>query len=235
MFPKRTPGESRKQRTWTFCKVEPNTVITGWKAGDCVWVETHFVKASKPCKEAMTGGALPCTIDHLKFPLEWTGYFPFYDSIGRPSVAIAKEYSQKLLTSLKLHSPIRVRRGASKTEPVVIEATGSTVKFETTCHDRMTSADLRPWLLTLWKDAELVAWVEDGCGMGDSVPLDIPMPEFAARIPGQIEATGPTLAELKEKRKRSAADEERYQNALALAKFRSRGSPSVNGTHAGGK
>lgn len=157
-FGNRRPERRQGRQTWTYIPIPPGSTFRGWKAGDPTWVQTHYCPTSKPCREAFTDGELPCEVDHLKYRLDETGYFPFYDQCGRPLVCIVREYSAELIHAIRLHAPITITRGSHHSDPIHVAASGSTVGYHSSDPARLRPADIRDWLLTFWKDAELRAW-----------------------------------------------------------------------------
>lgn len=226
-FPKRRPGEKRANKTWTRIDIEPGSEFSGWIAGACVWVETHYVGASKPCREIFTQGVLGCPLEVHRKRLEWTGYQPVYDVSGSPCCVLLKEYNLELLEKFALHEAVRFKKSKRDKAPVEISAFPGIGKFASGALARQEAVKIDEWLLLLWGDEMLTRWVQLGCPSDlRGTPLD-DMAIPGLRAPGEPGDMSHAFDRLKARRNMTndefvkwAAD----QKAAASV-------PSTNGTH----
>lgn len=175
-YPKRQPGERAVESGWTHVKVEPLAKWRAWIAGEVIWVETHHLPPSKPCREAFTDGAVPCQIDHTTRRLEWSGYLPLWDANHKATVIIIREYQRDVVAAVPRGREVLVTKGPATTSAISVLPTGSSVRFHSTNPRKMDNQDIRLWLLTLWKDQTLKDWVA-------TLPA-----ELAATSPGGVAA-----------------------------------------------
>lgn len=153
MFKSADPGGGkRRPASWSHEKLKGGGVVSGWKAGEVVWVWVHYVGRSVPCHHEMTGGDKPCPWCAKRPRVDLVGYLPMYDLSGKPLVVIVQEYSRDILAGIKLHEPVVVRRGKERGDPVCVGADKGRAKYAPSSPARLDPADIRSWLLRLWKD-----------------------------------------------------------------------------------
>lgn len=152
------PRKEKKQATWTIEKLKEGGQFFGWLAGDVRWVWLHFLKQSKPCHYEITNEQLKCPYCPERPRVERRGYMPLYDESGKPVVVVLHEHIQPQVERIGFLQPVRVRRGKGKYDTVIVEPSTWTHKYDPGKSGRHVRADIREWLLTMWKDDVLTAF-----------------------------------------------------------------------------
>lgn len=134
--------------------------VVGFMAGKPVGVFTHYAGATKPCKRLVTGSQLVCPFCEAKHTPVWRGYVPFYDQeYTRRFVLIPEDYYESVCEIPHL-AQIRLSRGKGSREPIVIAPHNWRITPIPAIPERAAEVDLIPFLPRIWKDDELIAWVE---------------------------------------------------------------------------
>lgn len=213
MFEGQKPEKKLDHLRWTTLKLAPGKFIRGWKAGRAYGIRTHFCPYSKPCKTKLTGGQLACQYCTAELRLGFTGYMPILSEEGTKNVIVYGSDIEEQVSSIPYGAPIQVRKGYSKNSPVTVAAKEWTVGKCPWLSGRKCEHDIRPWLLQLWQEPDLVAHF----GL---IPEQIPIMKNDDDVSPQLREQflkGPTISELSKNR--------------IPAKPASNGKPSTNGTH----
>jgi hypothetical protein len=169
MFESQRPDSKAEHLRWRTLRLELGRSVRGWKCGPSVGVKCHFAPYSKPCKKVMTAGVLTCQYCEARMVQGFTGYLPMIDECGQKVVAIyGKDFSESV-AMIVYGSPIRVTKGKFKSAPVVIREDQWTTIPCPWLKALRVEHDIRPWLLQLWKDADLTAFY-------GTAPEPIPVP-----------------------------------------------------------
>jgi hypothetical protein len=203
MFGSRPPQKDRRGRFWNWLNPDLGKSINGWLAGPLVGVETHWKGTTQPCRRYITGGRMRCycSLDHSG--TEWKGYVPIWDENGVQSFAIIGERYFELANTITLFAPVSVTRLRSAGAPVCVKQSAWTENGPPITDGRLKAKDLRPWLLKLWGDKDLIEWLEAHPEvMAEAKPVTLdperfsPMLKAAARraeagndLPATIEET----------------------------------------------
>jgi len=165
VFKSRDPQRGAKLPHWEYLVLDRGAKIRGWLAGPLVGVEVHHVGVSKPCLQLLTEGALPCPWHADGIRLQWLGYVPVYSEFGSQVVVGVKADSKEAVDALPLHTTVRITRAKAYHSPILITPDPWT-ETRPTRPDRLPPADIRPWLLRLWKCPELTAFYEAQAAAG---------------------------------------------------------------------
>ena len=159
MFGKQRPQEGKKADHWTVEKLREPTEFFGWIAGTMVEVNVHTLPPSKPCFWIMTDQDLECPYCRVKPKVDYTGYLPLYREGGAPVVVQIHKRHMPEVHKLKLHQPVKAKRGPGKFDTCIVEPSKWSTVYEPGTSGRHLPADVRPWLMnTLWKEGELIAY-----------------------------------------------------------------------------
>jgi hypothetical protein len=176
MFPQQEPEPSDGQAVgkWDYLKVENGRSAVGYLAGYPSRTYVHHVGNSVPCKRKITKSVLVCPYCEAGKVPEWRGYVPLYSAqYVRLFTIITKDYLESV-EQIPIHSQIRCSRGKNRHDPVVITEEKWSPRPLPLTPERDQEIDLRPFLLRLWKDQELVEWCR-------SLPLTLPLTEEKPR------------------------------------------------------
>lgn len=157
MWERKAPrSEKRAAPSWTWTHLRGGGVITGHLAGPTEWIVVHWIRRSIPCYSDVTNKRLACPHCRPGVRTSDLGYVPVYRDDGRPIVVGIPAYNADGLRGVEPGMPVKVYRGKDRGDPirVVREKGGTTV----TIGDRgeRPLADIRPWLLTLWREQPLI-------------------------------------------------------------------------------
>lgn len=156
----KSPGGHRRPGTkrWKYLPVPNGAQAVGWIAGPTVGVWSHHRGGTKPCRHTMSDSALSCGLCADGEPPVWRGYVPLYDrDYCRRFVLISEDY-EEAVRELTLHAPVKLQRGKGSREPVTIRFEQWRVQPLALGEGRNAAADITPFLLRMWKDAELEQW-----------------------------------------------------------------------------
>ena len=134
-----------------------------------------------------------CTVEHQP---DWSGYTPFYDtSYVRRFVIIKQDYLESV-REIPLHAQVCISRELDTHAPAVIVPKVHCVRGLPKSKDRDGAVDLMPFLLRLWKDAELSRFAAENhvpVVSRDPVieclekPMEDLFPNLVNRIAGKID------------------------------------------------
>lgn len=170
MFQTSKPSVRPGKDHWRYEKVEPKTSFKALIAGPMVGVDCHWTTGTKPCVAAVTGGKLACPLCGPKYPLRWMGYLPLYDQFNSQIVVGFKAQQGEKLLTMPLHQPIEIWRGKLKTFPILFKLIDMDDWHYEPPKAKRQPVDIMPWLLTLWRDVELTAWVTENPYTAPSMP-----------------------------------------------------------------
>lgn len=163
MFPNRRPDPLPMWLRWKYHKLPANTVYTCTVAGECVWCMVHWGGASKPCRADISGGKLPCPACGKLEAKRWVGYLPTFSDRGERLVVILSAGLSDHATSLCAGQKLQLIRGDVARRQLTIRHVlrNEAESAENRKVKKEAPKDIRPWLLHLWKDGELVEFFGD--------------------------------------------------------------------------
>lgn len=156
MFESSKPNRKQSHLQWTYLKCQPKHKSRCWVCGPLIGVETHYVNRSVPCRKSLTGGIISCKYDHEIFKTKWIGYLPTFSETGKREVVGLGVDSEELASALCYGQPIAITKAHWKEAPLQIVNTQWTSIACPFLGDKREAQDIRPWLLQLWADEELV-------------------------------------------------------------------------------
>lgn len=161
MFGSRPPQKSRRGKFWDWLNPALGKSVNGWIAGPVVGVETHYLGRTQPCRYALTRGRMKCYCTASKLESVWKGYVPLWDENGVQAFAIIGERFADLAYAITMFAPVTVSRLKSAGQPICVKQSDWTDQPPPR-RDLTQSkpVDFRPWLLKLWADKDLNAWLE---------------------------------------------------------------------------
>lgn len=158
MFGSRPPQKDRRGRFWDWLNPKIGQSLNGWLCGPVIGVETHYLGRTQPCRRFITNGRMTCYCQRANLGAEWKGYVPLFDSNGVQAFAIIGERYAELAFSIPLFSPVTVSRLRSAGQPVCVKQSDWTDQPPPARGDKLKPKDIRPWLLKLWGDKDLIEW-----------------------------------------------------------------------------
>lgn len=225
-LPKRGEGSS-----WPRLEIGLGESREVFSAGPVVWAICHFAGAHKVCAEWMSGGELPCRFDHTKFKFDKVGYWPVYDDNHKPLFVVLREYHEQRADELRLHFRYKLSMSKGEERSLGIKQVSNKREFYTSVRWQMAEQHIEPWLLRLWKDAELTAWVEGG-GLERMAAAGDNAVSFSLRAPGEP-GDQSAMLDKHAARVKATADDGYDAAREKMAKLKNRlPKPSTNGSHA---
>ncbi len=172
MFESRKPrGQRSTVPYWNTIKLAPGKQWLGWRAGPTVGVESHWQFGCRVCRGDLTDGALACPMcTALEWrpgttrPTRFRAYMPLWDEAGVRTVAIISETYFRLSEEVKPAGRCVVTKILSRGCPLRVDPRPDMDRPGFLSGAERQPQDLRPWLLRVWKDAELEAWVRERAG-----------------------------------------------------------------------
>ena len=163
----KNPGEGGY---WKRLDVPAGCRIPVTLAGPPLWVEVHFNgKVSKPCRTALTGGALACTHERCGKKREWRGYTPVWDADEQCRFVLLSELALHASDKLGMYAPCEVWRGPDSKDPLMIRYKPGKLASFVPPDGLRWPIDLTPTLLRVWKDEAVAEWVR--ANPGEAVPM----------------------------------------------------------------
>ena len=157
--PRRT-GEDNAH--WCWVPVRTNHKEQAWKGGKVVWIESHYVGRTVPCRTEMTQRALMCCYNHVEYPLEQRGYVPIITADNRRLLYIISDYDRDRVDAIPSYAAISILRGPNKKDPVAVLRANGVGKWDGGKTAPKDGFDVTPSLLRLWKDEEFARWCISG-------------------------------------------------------------------------
>lgn len=158
MFARKDPRKKDREQHWTMDSPEPGQGFNAWKAGELIGVLCHWNYRSIPCWDELTDGALECPHHATSPNLHWVGYLPLYTEENRPTVVIVRAAMQEIVNRIAVHAPVYVSRPKKRGAGVSVRPKSWAKQWQPP-KGFGGPADIRPWLLKLWKEDELTKWV----------------------------------------------------------------------------
>lgn len=199
MFSSREPKKRSGIPYWDFIRLEMGKSFVGWLAGPVVGVEVHYHEGSRACRADLTDGAMRCAFCEEGIESRWVGYVPIWDESGVRCVAIIGERYRELALRIPLHAPVRVSKLVRQGKPVKVQEVDWTSGKPPVTGASLEPQDLRPWLLRLWGDADLTAWISEHARPEERKPAEVLTPKAprkkvpAALKPGGLGSAFPNL------------------------------------------
>jgi hypothetical protein len=176
MFESKRPSAKPECHQWTHITLKPGESIKGWSAGPATGADGHYAPSFKPCRTALTDGAVACPYCAIPLATRFAAFLPFYDQHLRRLVITVNEEMAGLTDALAPLTAITVKKGASKVGTVVVTASAWTTLAPTGPKVRRTCQDLMPWLVdVIWRAEGLSAvyHARAGAGTGAEEASDI--------------------------------------------------------------
>ena len=127
-----------------------------------VWIESHYVGRTVPCRTEMTNRTLMCQYNHIEYPLEQRGYVPIITLDNRRLLYIVSDYDRDRVDAIPAFAAINVMRGPGKKDPVAVLRANGTGKWDAPKTAPKDGYDVTGSLLRLWKDEEFARWCVSG-------------------------------------------------------------------------
>lgn len=206
MFRSRRPEKDRGGKFWDWLNPALGKEVNAWLVGPLVGVETHWLGRTQPCRRYITDGLLECYCQRSKLASEWKGYVPLLDENGVQCFAVIGVRYEEMCSKLPLFKPVTVARLRRAGSPVMVKASDWTDRDAPTPTGKQVSRDIRPMLLKLWKDEELLKWFDDHPDFSKETASPLLNPdEFSPMLRGaarrvnrdNARTAGATLEELK--------------------------------------
>lgn len=159
MFRSGRPESSDGGNWWDWLNPGLGKEVKAWLIGPCVGVETHWLGRTQPCRRYVTGGRLACYCEKAKLAKEWKGYVPLLDENGVQCIGIIGRRYEPVVSKIQLFKPVVLTRLKRAGCPVMVKASDWTDADAPTEGVKQHARDLKPWLLRLWKDKELIDWL----------------------------------------------------------------------------
>jgi hypothetical protein len=189
-FGSRPPKRVKGVLPWDLLKLS-DRCWRGWLAGPPIWLQCHHLNATRPCKSALTDGALRCPLSHKQFFPRWRAYVPLWDESGTRCFTVVSDRYEEQLDRIVHLSPVLVGKQAAKGQPIKVWDHAWTKGPPPITKGETRPQDLRPYLLVLWNDPELKAWASDS-GIGPLPPYRLRADVAADEVPHE---TPPAVAD----------------------------------------
>lgn len=131
-------------------------MINGHLAGPVEWIVIHWQRRSIPCYADVTDGKLPCPHCRPGVRTGELGYVPIYRDDGRPIVVGIPPYNSDGVTGLEPGCAVKAYRGKMRGDPIRVVREKSGAPISVGARGARPCADIRPWLLTLWREQPLI-------------------------------------------------------------------------------
>ena len=158
MFNSKDPREVKSVLDWQICKLDLKESVKGWKSGPHVGVFTHWIGRTVPCSSKLTDGVLPCRLCSPDSEQSWTGYLPIRGLHGEKDIVMFGRREKDGVARIPYASPIVCMKGRTPKSPIKISIKHF-AEWNCPFLGRVRSQDdIRPFLLKLWKDRELIEY-----------------------------------------------------------------------------
>jgi hypothetical protein len=164
LFESARPSPRSFDLRWKYRSIPPGTQFRAWTAGPMVGVHVHWSSSSKPCRKRITGGKLPCSLCEAKMKCRWVGYVPVLDHPHlRQYVLILSETVGNAFSVTGLGQFMEFTRTIGARDPLQFRAllpggSDAPLRIPSTIQN-LKPCDITPWLLHLWQDDELSAFL----------------------------------------------------------------------------
>lgn len=222
MFEYQAPTPKGSHLVWEFIKLQPGQTVKGWINGPLVGLACHWDNGTKPCRDKLTGSTLHCRYCKAEMKTGWVGYLPFYDELGRKCVVAIGREMERSVNALSLGQAVKIGKGKWKTAKVTVQVNEWCVSPCPYFGRLRAPHDIRPWLLVLWKDAELTSHVGEQIGVS---PPKMPEAPTCTTIP-ESEPVNPEVL-----RAKLAKRQEWDGFGVSPSRKPKNGKPTMNGTH----
>lgn len=145
MFPDQEPPKRGSSDHFDFWKVAAGERFDAWIGGPYVPVLAHYFDFTKPCRERITKGAVPCPYDHETHILYWRAYVPLWTTEHRRIVVMVSELMRPFLLKAALHAPVVVGRTKEDKAAVTIKP-----RMAARSWGKEAGEDKRPLLIERW-------------------------------------------------------------------------------------
>lgn len=179
LFPSRPPRRGSGLPYWNWVKLEKGKDFRCYSAGPYVGVIVHWGEGSKPCRAEMTKGALKCYLCSMEAKKIWRAYVPLWDDAGQRRVVLVGFNFAHLLDDIGYLDAVKVTKTSLHGSPIRVEKFNWTTTPPALNDGDKRPQDLKPWLLRMWKDAELEKWLKKHAAKDDGQVLK----EHAAKQP----------------------------------------------------
>lgn len=155
MFTSCQPSGKDDFLQWVHPRLQPGEKLLGWKCGPLVGVMCHWRGGTKACRRHITNKLLTCeTCDEGEEPV-YTGYLPFFESTGLKMVVPLGQSMREAADAICFGQGIKVFKPRTKTFSVIVKQEEWTQLPCPYIGRLKCQYDIRPFLLTLWKDKVL--------------------------------------------------------------------------------
>ena len=169
----RKPPGKGTGAAWSTVQTEAGTQWEAWVAGDCIGVEVHTSRRSKPCLKRYLGQKTPCEGCQATLRVDWLGYLPLYRcSDGKPVVVVVHTDQIDRLDQLKKHDHIVIGRNKEANCGVWVRKSLKQTRYDTTLPSRMVPADISDWLPVLWRMVGVITGRDLLRDSGANPPVD---------------------------------------------------------------
>lgn len=186
MFRSRPPQNSRRGRFWEWWNPKLGHTVVGWLAGPIVGIDTHYLGRTQPCRFHVSGGRMECYCQRMNLEAVWRGYVPMWNEDGVKGFTVIGERAFDLASKIELFKPIAVTRERWAGQPVMVRESEWTKGPPTLEAGKPKPLDIRPALLQLWGDKDLIDWLNNHPDARD---------DAASPVPGKCDAVPPAIRE----------------------------------------
>jgi len=221
MFTSKRPGHRRGVEGWDYVRLEVGKRWYGYRAGPTVGIYTHHDHGTRACRSDLTGGALKCPYCELAEGREadqwakvWRGYVPLWDEGGIRHVIIIGERYFDLSEEVSHLAPCVVTKVAGRGSPLRIDPRPADRGKPRLSPGDEKPQDLTAWMLRIWKDAELEAWVRAHPQRSAAASASRKKPDMYTAAHVRAEVTAEVLKRTAEPRPASDAVNEAFAAAV---------------------
>lgn len=203
MFRSRPPENSRRGRFWERWDPALGKTINGWLAGPIVGLDTHYLGHTQPCRRVITNGRMECYCTRMKLEAVWKGYVPIWNEDGVKGFAIISERAYDVAGKIAMFRPVGVTRERWAGQPIMVRELEWTKGPPPISEATLKPLDIRPLLLNLWGDKDLIEFLNEHPEVRDEPAIEVPASERAVPAAVRDRATmkpakgqPPTLGEV---------------------------------------
>jgi hypothetical protein len=160
MFGSHPPEKSCRGNWWNWLNPAVGKSVPGWLIGPIVGVQTHYLNYTVPCRSDVTKGRMKCFCSGMHLESVWKGYVPLIDADGVQSFAVMGERYADVSYAVPLFAPVEVCRMRQAGCPIAVKRSEWTTEPPLLHGESPRPRDIRPWLLKLWRDTDLIDWFE---------------------------------------------------------------------------
>lgn len=157
--------DPRKRKTShphaTYLKVANGEKHPGYMAGELYGCYTHRTHSAQPCLSDLTNDALECPYCRSGMVPEWRGYVPIWDRDWTLRYVLIGEDLFASVDVIPLHAQVVCSRAKNPISPLIVRQEVGLTRELPARDPWKQPVFMLPICLTLWKCAELTAWMHN--------------------------------------------------------------------------